>query len=616
MSVFFAVVPRGSQSETFADPDDAILDGLNRLLGPKYRADPLVVSPATKSGGFVACWDGHGRKKRGISARKGLWVASSMPALAEPIRLGISGGMGHLSIKNVLRGPYAAIWGNKGADRLLAWSTPPAIEPIFYAVTDEHVFISNRLILVGFAKNKGDLRQLEMDDEFLIEYLSYGHSISDKTPISGVQMLNPRTCLSVWNGNVKIIEAPELDPVEISETEDPRMHGVSELLSALRDSTSFLAETQPNKPVQLRLSGGKDSRLVLGLMREKPELKVTAVTQGDEDSEQVKVAAEIAELAGVPLVVKAPNMTDPESIIASCERTIFESGGLLPSEPTIAPFSAADPLGTNEYLAAGEWPLFKGYLERTSDRSMDSVNALIRNGSFDGVLNRDSEVLIDRKLDEWKASIPLLSSYGLLYMYGRDIRAARYQHAKTAQIDSRSTIFYPFLDAEVVRVSDALSSVNRLNQYSMFAVMKEVWPESFDIPFSGQKLFRFEYRESLANFSNGFQQAHTRSTKPFSGTILQYSQRPNAVDSVFYRSPITAASNFVVTSGFWPYFKNVLEPDFAANVEQWAKTDSDDQLQHIGNTRAEKKRTKIKVWRILMLVLWMGGRWTSLRFEK
>lgn len=354
----------------------------------------------------------------------------------------------------------------------------------------------------------------------------------------------------------------------------------------------------------------KTQDLCLVCLEKIPDCKVTAVTQGDADSVQVKVAAELAKLAGVDFIATAPNMTVKSSIIQSCEATIFQSSGLIPSEPTIAPFSAPDPIEPGEYLAAGEWPLFKGYLERTSNRSMEAVEAQF-SASSKRLLNKEGNDRTDTVLRQWQASIPVLSSYESLYYYGRDIRASRYQHAKTAQIDSQSTVFYPFLDVEVVAVSDSLPAVNRRNHYSMFTALRDIWPESFGIPFAGNEGFRFERFDTTRGFSRGFQEGNQRPPKEYSGEIKQLSQRPHALDSEFYFAPISAGSNFIVTSGKWDYLKSFLDPVFATHIEEWAQSPSDNGLDGIGSTRKESKEIKIKVWRVLMLVLWMKRRWVK-----
>lgn len=613
MSIFLAMLPRGKSHDASGEVTWGFHETVNCLsgwIGPKYAKPAQIIEPATVSGGAVACWDAPNEIHSGISIRKGVWVTSTMPAVSRKIRDSIRSEIGHLSYAEDVEGPFAAIWGNKGSDRVLAWSSPPAIEPVFYSTTDQHVILSNRLILTAAAAND-ELRELEMDEQFMLEYLSFGYSISEKTPFSGVSMLMPRKCLSIWNGELSIVDAPEITKPEFQTNKEPRLIGSKELVQSLRHSTQFLVSSLPEAPVQLRLSGGKDSRLMLGLLREVPDLRITAVTQGDENSEQVKVAAELAELANVDFIATAPNMTVPTSIISSCERTIFESGGLLPSEPTIAPFSAADPLSKGEYLAAGEWPLFKGFLERTSNQSLEAVNGLLGKLPFNDFLNHTAEERVAASYDKWKSSIPTLTSYDLLYMYGRDIRAARYQHAKTSQIDFRSTIFYPFLDPKVVAISDAISRNNRLNQFTMFSALKEIWPESFEVPFADHRLFKFEYRSSLAEFSSGFQKAWNRSPRTYQGRVTQYSQRPNAYDSVFYSAPISSAANFVVTSGYWDYLKGFLDRAFVALAENWAKESNDLELKQAGDTPKQTKTSKIKLWRLLLIVLWMNKRWLT-----
>ena len=63
------------------------------------------------------------------------------------------------------------------------------------------------------------------------------------------------------------------------------------------------------------------------------------------------MASALAEMAGKDFIATAPSLAVPNNIIRSCECTIFEAAGNLPSEPTKARFSGADPISEDEYLA-------------------------------------------------------------------------------------------------------------------------------------------------------------------------------------------------------------------------------------------------------------------------
>ena len=444
MSILLAIIPRTERVKALDSKlDSSLIAEISEALGPKYSDSPQTLREATYSGGVLVTWQ-SGSRYQNPDIKSGVWTACSNAALSGKIRTGISTRSGRLSVDPSIGGSYMAIWGNKGSDRVFAWSTPPAIEPVYFASDKDWIYISNRPLPIAIAMTDGFPEKIRIDENYVREYLNFGFSISAATPFEGISVLMPRTCLSVWKGQVQILDEPDFGVVELRSNVDSREAGALELSDSLKRATRRLIEQQPKSHVQLRLSGGKDSRLMLGLLKQIPDCTVTAVTQGDAESAQVKVAAELAELAGVDFIATAPNMTVRSSIIQSCEATIFQSSGLIPSEPTIAPFSASDPLAPGEYLAAGEWPLFKGYLERTSNRSMEAVEAQL-SGSSKKVLDSEGNGYTESALRRWKASVPVLSSYEILYYYGRDIRASRYQHAKTAQIDSVSTVFYPFL---------------------------------------------------------------------------------------------------------------------------------------------------------------------------
>lgn len=606
MAVLLLSVPRSGAEN---DGWEVELGAISAVLGPKYSQSPELLEPCTASGGLFAVWHDH-EIGSGIYEKSGVWVASTTPPLNQKIKDGTSHSIHGLEIDPAVGGSYMAIRGNLGSDRIWAWSTPPAVEPVYYGQTDSHTYVSNRPLPVAMAIYGGDTSRFSMSDQFIEEYLNYGFSISEVTPFQGVYMLKPRQALSISSGEVYLHAEPDFGQPTLKETDDPREMGAEELKGALLDATGKLLSQRPNRPVQLRLSGGRDSRLILALLNHFPEVDVTCVTQGDSKSEQVKIASALASMANREFIATAPNMTDRDSIVRSCERTIFESSGSIPSEPTIAPFSAPDALSEGEYLAAGEWPLFRGFLERTSKRSAAAVEDAL-NASSKELLSEEGNLSVSRTLNRWKASVPALSSYEMLYFYGRDIRASRYQQAKLAQVDTTSKVFYPFMDVNVVRLSDVLPVVNRRMQYTVFALLRDLWPESFSIPYAFDEPLRFERFEGTRSFSDGYRASKSAKDLSYAGDVVQSSQRASSVDSSFYSAPISSASNLVVTSTHWGRLKELLNADFASNVEQWATCENDRNLPGVPQVRGGAKEIKIKVWRVMMIVLWLEKRWAG-----
>ena len=141
------------------------------------------------------------------------------------------------------------------SDRVFAWCTPPAVERVYYAQTDEWTYASNWHPAIALSRCAGDFDLIQMDDEFIYHYLIFGFSIGESTPFKGIRILRPSTSLGVCNGEISIHKVPDFGDIHLLEREDERERGVEELKVQLLDATQLLLHQRPDTPIQLRISG-------------------------------------------------------------------------------------------------------------------------------------------------------------------------------------------------------------------------------------------------------------------------------------------------------------------------------------------------------------------------
>lgn len=608
MAILLGIIPKQESSRTLRKLT-AIVKSVERTyapyLGQRYVKKPQIFYDVTSAGGAMMQWYPEGDKDSFVM-RKGRWAAATAPKTAARLLDGVSTAGGNIRMSEDAHGSYAAIRGDRSTDRVMAWNTVPTLEAIHYGQDRDFIYLSNRPLTIAIGLAANARRRVRPSREYLLEYLNFGFSVNGNTPFEGVSVLHPRQALSIGRGRLQLVAPPSGHEATLKPAEDARHTGASELVAALRAATQRLLEAQPGEHIQLRLSGGIDSRLLLGLLREHPGLSITAVCQGSADSEEVMVAAQLAELAGVELIVKTPELIDPSGFVSSMRNSISEAQGMIPSEALVSPYAVADPFNVGESLAAGQWPLFKGVLERTADNALDAAWRLLG--------ERSSRILAPRHnaesqavIEDWAASIPADTNLEVLYMWGRDIRSSRYLQPHAIQLDRDSTIFYPYVDTQVTAVADSLPIMNRMRQITTYLAVREVWPEALRVPLANDGRFRFESAQPLEGISDEYYVERTGTPRPYTGEVNE-SAFDKVADRHFFETPITSAAKYVTASPRWRELRRYLDVEIREIVE-FAATVSEKTARGRYPEGRSARWMRLITWRLVLADLWLEGEW-------
>ncbi|VXC04075.1 hypothetical protein [Citricoccus sp. K5] len=433
--------------------------------------------------------------------------------------------------------------------------------------------------------------------------------MSGQTPFAGVRTIPTRSAVKISAGRLEVVEGPARPPAAIVQTEDVFQQGVSELEAALYSSTDRLLAALPEKPIQLRLSGGKDSRLLLGLLRNRGVKDLHAVTQGDENSQEVMVAAQLAELAGIQHSVVRAAMSVPSSVIDSFTQSLRDGQGYFLSEAIGAPYAFAAPFVVGEGYAAGQWPTFKGLYQRKRtivqedlDREWAAHNAQILTPELN---ERTAQALLD-----WAESMPGSTPADILYAYGRDIRASRYiMQASTVVVDAYSQVFCPFADSEVTAVSDALSPYLRFFHVAMFMVMRRVWSESLAVPLARGGRFRFERDGPLEKLSGPDYAQRAATPEPRPVTVLGAEQMADVPDRMLVDEPLTASARYLLDSAAWPRLEQILSPGFVALIHRLAAMETEHEALMALRTKVRRIHTQVNLSRAILADRWLSREW-------
>lgn len=168
--------------------------------------------------------------------------------------------------------------------------------PIYWVETKDFVAFSNRAALF-FAVRGVDM---EINQEAL-EQISYqGYVGSYLTPFGNVRKLLPGSRVSVSSDGVVVLcESKYADIVDHSTTEEFSKNPTSAFESVFANVKEYVRRYQEeceNLPISLGLSGGKDSRLMLALLRGAGADSLHVWTRGPAYSHDVVPAKEITSI--------------------------------------------------------------------------------------------------------------------------------------------------------------------------------------------------------------------------------------------------------------------------------------------------------------------------------
>ncbi|OFU51720.1 Asparagine synthase [Corynebacterium coyleae] len=608
--IFFALFPKSSAANdqnSLTSLAETVCRSFAPFLGPRYSRTAIYDHDITTTGGLLIRFEPSAQQNQPFHrVRKGRWAVATSPNVVDEILTCVTSKTGRLRYESSVWGSYATLVGDKGTDRIYGWATVPSLETLHYGQSDQFIVVSNRPLLAALTLNDGSLHRIQLDDKYALEYLNFGYSVSGVTPFHGVTTLPPRSSLQIAGGSLSIGAAPEEPELTIEESKDRWSEGVPELVNAFKASVQRSVANRSTDSVQLRLSGGLDSRLMLGLFKDIEGIELTAVTQGSKDSQEVMVAAELAERAKVSHLVVVPSPIDPSSWINSLAGSIRESQGMIPSESLVAPYKSAAPLSPGENLVAGQWPLFKGVLDKAANNSLDRVRATFSRIDAQ-LLNPELNVYTQDVFGQWLSSVAALSNLELLYMHGYDLRSSRYLQPHSIQIDRESQVMYPFCDSEVVAAAKSLPTINRMQNISAFLALREIWEESLKVPHAYGKGFRFEANQPLSGVSGPDYEARYGAPRPYNGPVWKQSE--NGPDfSRYFTNPIGDTAAWIVRHTEWEDVKALLSDEFSQSIERVAGSPSN-VVTELFPVRAGRKIFNLRLQRVALVLLWRTKSW-------
>ncbi len=441
----------------------------------------------------------------------------------EGTRLGVSGyttlwSAGAVREALAARDPrsYAGtIWASEDSGGAVSARTGiTRVDPVFLAPAGRATVLSDRATWAAAVTGRlGDADAL-----LYAGLLGPGYPLGAVTPFAGVRALGPATFCHVTGGAVT--ETEHAGPA------GPALSGPA---SAARVAEALVQAVMPlrndSAPVELSLTGGKDSRLIAAALA-RAEVPARARTYGFPDHPDVVVAAQVARELGLEHEVAAPRTTraagsggdhgvngiavtegvagagagagagtgadgapavQEVDVLGRLRATVLVADGMLsafenvgrPDPDAGAATSMAIGGHGGELLRGGYAKIIPGSAVRRAAGSAELLRRLTMRRI--PLLRARWRTAYLASLTPWAAAVaarpqPALDDFYLVNRAGRWSAAARQAYA------IRSVMAQPYFDDQVVRAARSAPLAERLDDRLVRGAIGALWPALLDIP--------------------------------------------------------------------------------------------------------------------------------------
>ena len=394
------------------------------------------------------------------------------------------------------------------------------VDPVYLAEVPGAVVVADRAAWAAWTTS----RLADHDPLHLCALLNPGFPLGSVTPFSGVTAVAGSTTLRLLNGTVTRAKGAAPGSAGGSAFGPAlRPGGAREVAEGLVAAVAPLREA--GSPVELSLTGGKDSRLVAAALV-KAGVPVVARTHGFHDHPDVVVAAEIARRLGIEHVVRTPAAPGQRvDVLGRIRATVLVTDGMLSAFENVG---RPDPAASPALTAGGHGGelLRGGYAEtagragsaaglrrvlspaRRAARSAELLRRLTTKHL--GLVRRGPAAAYAGSLAPWTAQLALhpLQALDDFYLVNR---AGRWSAAARQAYLLRERLAQPLFDDRVVLAARAVPLADRVSGALPAAVLAELNPALADVPLAGKPAaaaapfdWRREYGESVSVFLRGY----------------------------------------------------------------------------------------------------------------
>jgi hypothetical protein len=376
-------------------------------------------------------------------------------------------------------------------DGLHARTGVTRVDPVYLAEVPGAVLVSDRASWAAAVAG----RLAEPDSVMAAAFLSLGYPVGAATPFRGVRALGAQRQLTITAGRpIAVAAQPDgtgADGTGADRTGADGSYGA--VAAALVDAVRPLAEQ--GVPVELSLTGGKDSRLIAAALTA-AQVPFRARTHGFASHPDVIVAAMIASKLGVEHVVTEPRPAAPErapdeaDVLARLRSAVLVSDGMLSAFENVGrpdPRLTVSPVQTGghggELLRGGyapaAWSARRPARAWSEARGGELFRRMVTRRL--GLLRPAAAGAYLASLAPFAASLPrgplrTLDDFYLVNRAGRWSAAARQAYLL------REPLVQPFFGDQVVRAARAVPLPDRITDRLHRGVLAALCPELLDLP--------------------------------------------------------------------------------------------------------------------------------------
>ena len=413
---------------------------------------------------------------------------------------------------------------------LCARTSVTRVDPVYLAELPGAVVVADRATWAAWTSSRLD----DHDALHLCALLNPGFPLGSVTPFTGVTAVAGSTALRVLDGSVTRVRdtagpaawaaSPHASGGAADSRQAPRLEGARSVAEGLIAAVAPLREA--GSPVDLSLTGGKDSRLVAAALV-KAGVPVVARTHGFDDHPDVVVAAEIARRLGIEHVVRTPAAPGQQvDVLGRIRATVLVADGMLSAFENVGrPDPAASPALTagghgGELLRGGYAETAgrrgpAGGLRRALAPARDAARSaeLLRRLTTKhlGLIRRGPAAAYAASLTPWTARLARHPMHALDDFYLVN-RAGRWSAAARQAYLLRERLVQPLFDDRVVLTARAVPLSDRVSGALSAAVLAELSPALADVPLAGKPPagagspfdWRRQYGDAITTFLRGY----------------------------------------------------------------------------------------------------------------
>jgi hypothetical protein len=416
-----------------------------------------------------------------------------------------------------------------GRAPVMARTSVTRVDPVYVARVPGAVIVADRATWAAWTASRLDAH----DPLHVTALLNPGFPLASATPFTGVSALTGSTTLHLLNGALTRLRAPAgakaLGPVSGGGPgggDHPRGDdggnpgGARAVAEGLVAAVAHLADA--GQPVELSLTGGKDSRLIAAALVA-AGVPVVARTHGFADHPDVVVAAEIARRLGIEHLVRTPAAPGQQvDVLGRIRATVLVADGMLSAFENVG---RPDPAASSVVTAGGHGGelLRGGYAETAAGRPGAAgglraalgparraarATELLRRltSKHLGLIRRGPAAGYVASLAPWSAALARSPLHALDDFYLVN-RAGRWSAAARQAYLIRERLVQPLFDDRVVLAARAVPLADRISGALSAAVLAELCPALVDVPLAGKPPagaqapfdWRRQYGEAIAS---------------------------------------------------------------------------------------------------------------------